>query len=97
MILDLQQQQERRKGLYMSSLGSVVLYGQVKRENDKNTLSHFRKRDHESVSMTHLTKGLPTRPLCLRLMFEINWRNWDAVVYYWHVHIKQRIEHGKSV
>ena len=40
LILDLQQQQERRKDLYMSSLGSMVLYGQVKRENDKNTLSH---------------------------------------------------------
>ena len=34
----------------MSSLGSVVLYGQAKREYDKNRLSHFRKWDHESVS-----------------------------------------------
>ena len=58
--------------------------------NDKNTLSYFRKWDHESVSETHLTKGLSTRPQCLRLMFEINQRNWNAIVYFWRMCISNR-------
>ena len=71
----------------MPSLGSVVLYGQIKREMIK---IHFHKWDHESVSETHLTKGLSTRPQCLRLMFEINQRNWNAIVYYWRMCISNR-------